>query len=131
MIGQALTFSAPDRLFCTHFIVISKRRAAIVSEIKFRKKTASFSAALSRYEAVMIARELLARLRLSEHQQGANPMKPYQLTAAQAVEQLEKLTSQEPESAHLEADEILCALLLALGHEPVVIAWEKVKKWYA
>lgn len=56
---------------------------------------------------------------------------PWRLTPAEAIDLLKELTNQEPESAHIEADNILCALLRALGHEPVVVAWEKVKKWYA
>lgn len=35
------------------------------------------------------------------------------------------------EKAHIKADVLLCELLLYLGHEEVVDAWERVGKWYA
>lgn len=35
------------------------------------------------------------------------------------------------EADHSLADEILCKLLVSLGHEEVVEAWEEVHKWYA
>ena len=35
------------------------------------------------------------------------------------------------EIAHIEADKILCELLLMLGWKDVVEAWERVPKWYA
>lgn len=39
--------------------------------------------------------------------------------------------SGDPESAHGDADDALCDLLIALGHKDVVEEWEKVEKWYA
>lgn len=36
----------------------------------------------------------------------------------------------DPSSAHVRADEVLCKLLVALGFEAVVAEWEKVEKWY-
>ena len=35
------------------------------------------------------------------------------------------------EDDHHEADGVLCALLMALGHERVVQAWQNINKWYA
>lgn len=37
----------------------------------------------------------------------------------------------DPESAHVNADKVLCDLLRALGYGDVVDEWEKVEKWYA
>jgi hypothetical protein len=37
----------------------------------------------------------------------------------------------DPEIAHQEADELLCALLRSLGFGDVVAEWEKVQRWYA
>lgn len=39
--------------------------------------------------------------------------------------------SDDKEMAHMDADEVLCALLTALGYDDVVAEWEKVGKWYA
>lgn len=47
--------------------------------------------------------------------------------AALKVEQ----ASGDIELAHSSADDILCALLKALGYEDVVIEYEKVDKWFA
>lgn len=35
------------------------------------------------------------------------------------------------ESAHVEADDILCDLLRSLGHGDVVDKFERVNKWYS
>lgn len=35
------------------------------------------------------------------------------------------------ETAHSEADDILCDVLKLLGYEDIVEAWDKVGKWYA
>jgi len=37
----------------------------------------------------------------------------------------------DEEINHIEADKILCDLLISLGCEDVVRAWKKVKKYYA
>lgn len=37
----------------------------------------------------------------------------------------------DTESAHAEADEVLCALLKALGYTKIVEEYDKVPKWYA
>ena len=37
----------------------------------------------------------------------------------------------DTESAHADADEVLCDLLEALGYKKVVEAYRKVSKWYA
>ena len=39
--------------------------------------------------------------------------------------------SGDHETAHYEADDILCQLLDALGHGDVVEEFKKIKKWYA
>ena len=35
-----------------------------------------------------------------------------------------------PDEAHIKADEVLCKLLVNLGFEKVVAAWNEVEKWY-
>ena len=37
----------------------------------------------------------------------------------------------DTESAHFEADDVLCELLKALGYTKIVEEYDKVKKWYA
>lgn len=37
----------------------------------------------------------------------------------------------DTEGAHVNADDVLCALLRSLGYEDVVEEYEKVDKWYA
>ena len=37
----------------------------------------------------------------------------------------------DTESAHIEADEALCGLLIELGYQDVVEEYNKVRKWYA
>ena len=37
----------------------------------------------------------------------------------------------DTESAHADADDVLCDLLKALGYNRVVEEYDKVKKWYA
>ncbi len=37
----------------------------------------------------------------------------------------------DEESAHVEADNVLCELLNALGYYDVVMAYESIDKWYA
>lgn len=39
--------------------------------------------------------------------------------------------NRDKEGAHIEADEVLCDLLIELGYQDVVDAWLKVDKWYA
>jgi hypothetical protein len=34
------------------------------------------------------------------------------------------------EVAHIEADRVLCDILVALGYEDIVEAWDDVCKWY-
>lgn len=38
---------------------------------------------------------------------------------------------QDPECSHIEADNILCDVLVALGQQELVDEWTKVEKWYA
>jgi hypothetical protein len=54
------------------------------------------------------------------------------MTPEQAIIRLKELQHQgDPEATHSDADEVLCQLLRALGHEAVVEEWDKVPKWYA
>lgn len=39
--------------------------------------------------------------------------------------------SDDYEMAHSVADGVLCEVLIALGYEDIVEAWNKVGKWYA
>lgn len=48
------------------------------------------------------------------------------------LHQLRKLSrSDDTEVAHVEADDILCGVLIELGYENLVEAYEKIRKWYA
>lgn len=38
---------------------------------------------------------------------------------------------EDREKAHVEADQVLCALLVSLGYEDVVEQFNKCHKWYA
>ncbi len=49
----------------------------------------------------------------------------------EAVKKLKKVNKRDQEVAHLEADDILCELLVALGCKQVVDAFDKIPKWYA
>ena len=37
----------------------------------------------------------------------------------------------DPEVGHMKADGVLCALLVDLGYDDVVGAYEEIRKWYA
>lgn len=37
----------------------------------------------------------------------------------------------DTETAHMDADAVLCSALKKLGHHVLVDAWCKVRKWYA
>lgn len=51
---------------------------------------------------------------------------------AEAISQLKDLQeSNDTESAHAEADDILCTVLEVLGHSELVEEYKKVEKWYA
>lgn len=57
---------------------------------------------------------------------------PKKMTPEEAVAVLSSLASSgDYEMAHVEADNVLCALLRFHGHDDVVAAWDKVGKWYA
>jgi hypothetical protein len=48
------------------------------------------------------------------------------------IEELEQLKGwHDREMAHVEADQLLCKLLIELGYKDVVDAWENIDKWYA
>mgnify|MGYP001497723591 CR=1 FL=1 len=49
-----------------------------------------------------------------------------------AIRHLKKAAkNSDTETAHANADKVLCVLLKLLGYGSVVEAWEKVKKWYS
>lgn len=50
---------------------------------------------------------------------------------ASALKVLVRCAEFDPEAAHVEADKVLCNLLVSLGYEDVVEAWHKVPRWYA
>ena len=43
----------------------------------------------------------------------------------------EYVSSDDPESAHIDADHLLCELLTKLGYENLVQKYDEVTKWYA
>ena len=54
------------------------------------------------------------------------------MTRDKALETLKALKDiGDPEVAHLDADDILCSVLIDLGYEDVVEAYGAVPKWYA
>jgi hypothetical protein len=53
------------------------------------------------------------------------------MTPKQAIEKLKAIDTYDQETAHIAADDILCELLKALGHEAVVVEYDKIGKWYA
>ena len=55
------------------------------------------------------------------------------MTPEQAIEKLKEIAKNDgdTEAAHSNADQVLCDLLVSLGHVDVVAAWGEVDKWYA
>ena len=54
------------------------------------------------------------------------------MTKEQAIEELKiQQKSKDVEYAHVQADNILCKLLIKLGFGEVIAEYEKVDKWYA
>jgi len=53
------------------------------------------------------------------------------MTREQAIEKLKETHGEDRELAHIEADQVLCDLLIALGFADVVAEWGKDPKWYA
>ena len=48
-----------------------------------------------------------------------------------AIKSLRRLQAHEDRAhAHVEADRVLTTLLVSLGYEDVVVAYEKIHKWY-
>ena len=43
----------------------------------------------------------------------------------------EEQGSDDTEEAHCNADDILCDVLIALGHQDIVDEYKKVNKWYS
>lgn len=51
---------------------------------------------------------------------------------AEKLKALRKLAdSKDIECAHIEADDLLCEILLDLGYDKIVEAYEAIDKWYA
>lgn len=51
-----------------------------------------------------------------------------------AIEELERIADEcagDIEGAHMDADQVLCDILVSMGHEDVVEAWKAIEKWYA
>lgn len=54
------------------------------------------------------------------------------MTREQAIAELRKHgCDYDGERAHVEADEVLCKLLTALGYDDVVKEYREIPKWYA
>lgn len=47
------------------------------------------------------------------------------------IEMQKCIDNWDTEGAHVDADELLCLLLIDLGHQEIVDMYQKVKKWYA
>jgi len=72
----------------------------------------------------------MRKLRLADSRPAGRKYKNI-MTKDDAIEQLRKLQeSKNLEVSHQEADDILCALLSALGLSDVVDEYEKLEKWY-
>lgn len=44
---------------------------------------------------------------------------------------IKEVDNEDAESAHESADNILCELLIKLGHESIVEIYQQVEKWYS
>ena len=54
------------------------------------------------------------------------------MNKAEAVKRLRELQGHvDTEVAHVEADKILCELLIEVGFADVVVEWDRIDKWYA
>lgn len=54
------------------------------------------------------------------------------MTKEEAIEELNLIRqSDDTEVAHVDADAVLCQLLMSLGYEDVVTAYHDIGKWYA
>lgn len=54
------------------------------------------------------------------------------MTREKALSELSEIAkSSDQEVTHVDADEVLCQLLVALGYQDVVNAWDEIPKWYA
>ena len=55
-----------------------------------------------------------------------------QMTPENAIELLRaEQANDDTEAAHINADEIICKLLSALGYQDVVHEYDKVNKWFS
>ena len=53
------------------------------------------------------------------------------MTPEQALNELCHIDNSDQELAHVEADNILCALLVSLGYSDIVAEYDKIPKWFA
>ena len=54
------------------------------------------------------------------------------MTKEEAIAELNLIRqSDDTEVAHVDADDVLCQLLMSLGYEDVVTAYHNIGKWYA
>ena len=54
------------------------------------------------------------------------------MTKEEAIAELNLIRqSDDTEVAHVDADDVLCQLLMSLGYEDVVTAYHDIGKWYA
>lgn len=60
-----------------------------------------------------------------------DPLDGDTLTPGQALQMLRELSlDTDTEHAHVAADDVLCCLLLHLGHGDVVDAYTDIEKWF-
>ena len=54
------------------------------------------------------------------------------MTKEEAIAELNLIRqNDDTEVAHVDADDVLCQLLMSLGYEDVVTAYHDIGKWYA
>ena len=53
------------------------------------------------------------------------------MTESQAIIKLIACQHMDQETGHIEADQVLCDLLISLGYENVVKEFYEINKWYA
>lgn len=54
------------------------------------------------------------------------------MTREEAIKELKELFKNcDTEGDHVDADNVLCRLLIQLGYDDVVEAYNKIHKWYA
>ena len=53
------------------------------------------------------------------------------MTEEEAVTKMQEIMHHDIESAHMEADDILCSLLISLGYQRLIEVYRQIDKWYA